>query len=62
MIDQDAAAQLNATRPNLTWEQTVAKYSQDHTGDDLWNEIIGASQRSNPQVNQSLGLKPPGGQ
>lgn len=61
MADREAAAVLDATRPNLTWEQTVAKYSDKHKGDDLWNEIINASQRSNADVNKSLGVKPPGG-
>ncbi|MEW6342934.1 MAG: PAAR domain-containing protein [Pseudomonadota bacterium] len=61
MIDQDAADELRATRPNLTWDETVAKYSGDYSGDDLWQQIINASQRSNKQVNQSLGITPPGG-
>jgi hypothetical protein len=62
MIDQDTAAQLNATNPNLTWEQVVQKYSADYSGDELWQQIIDASQRSRASVNQSLGVASPGGQ
>lgn len=60
MQDQEAAAQLNATNPNLTWEQVVAKYSTDYSGDELWQQIINASQRSRASVNQQLGVKFPG--
>jgi len=59
MADRTAAAELNRTNPNLTWEQTVARYqAKGFSGDDLWREIINASQRSNPQVNQSFGITP----
>ena len=54
MIDQDLATHLNATRPNLTWQQTVEKYGSD------WQKIIDASQRSNEAVNKALGVKRPG--
>jgi filamentous hemagglutinin len=56
MSDQVAAAELNATRPNLTWTQTVEKYAGKSSGDDLWQQIIDASQRSNKVVNESLGI------
>lgn len=56
MHDQDAAKMLNQTAPNLTWNQVVDKYSSKHSGDDLWRQIIGASQRSNQSVNDSLGI------
>ncbi|WP_230076525.1 hemagglutinin repeat-containing protein [Ralstonia pseudosolanacearum] len=62
MADQEAAAQLNATRPHMTWAETVKKYSSEYSGNDLWNQIIGAAQRSNSAVNKSLGVKPPGAQ
>jgi hypothetical protein len=61
MMDQVTAAELNATRPNLTWEKTVEKYSPRFADDELWNQIIGASQRSNANVNKALGVAPPGG-
>jgi hypothetical protein len=56
MSDQAAATQLNATRANLTWEETVKKYSVEYSGSELWQQIIAASQRSNKIVNQSLGV------
>ena len=56
MDDQVTAAQLNATRPNLTWAQTVDKYAKTNSGNDLWQQIIDASQRSNKVVNESLGI------
>lgn len=62
MADQEAAAQLNATRPHMTWAETVKKYSSEYSGNDLWNQIIGAAQRSDSAVNKSLGVKPPGAQ
>ncbi|WP_250888216.1 hemagglutinin repeat-containing protein [Ralstonia solanacearum] len=60
MADQEAASQLNAARPHMTWKETVQKYSGEYSGDDLWKQIIGAAQRSNAEVNKSLGVKPPG--
>jgi hypothetical protein len=59
MSDQGAAAKLNVTNPNLAWEQTVQKYSGQYSGNELWQQIVGASQRSNVQVNQSLGITLP---
>jgi peptidoglycan hydrolase-like protein with peptidoglycan-binding domain len=60
MRDREAAAMLDATNPNLTWEQVVEKYSPASSGDDLWRQIIAASQRSRSSVNEQLGVKPPG--
>jgi len=59
MTDQDLAQQLAVTNPNLTWDQTIQKYSAQYSGDELSQQIINASQRSNPGVNQSLGVTPP---
>ena len=59
MADRNAASELYKNSPNLTWEQTVEKYSQRGlSGDDLYQEIINASQRSNTGVNQRLGVTP----
>lgn len=44
--------------PNLTWEQTVQKYSTTNTDDELWKSIIESSQRSNKVINEQLGVKP----
>ena len=58
MADRDLAASLNKTDPNMTWEQTVKKYSDKGLqGDALYNEIINAAQRSRTSVNESLGIK-----
>ncbi|MGB6054309.1 MAG: hypothetical protein WBG17_03615 [Burkholderiaceae bacterium] len=59
MLDQETADMLRATNPNLTWDQVVQKYSADHSGDDLWQRIIGAAQRTRTSVNRSLGSAPP---
>ena len=59
MRDQEAADMLRATNPNLTWDQVVQKYSADHSGDELWQRIIGAAQRTRTSVNRSLDLAPP---
>jgi filamentous hemagglutinin len=53
MIDQGLAAHLNATRPNLSWQDTMERY------DFNWRQIIAASQRS-AQVNRVLGVQPRG--
>lgn len=58
MEDQSAAAALNTTRPNLTWAQTVKKYSQPNQTTSPWQQIIDASQRSNTEINESLGVFP----
>ncbi len=58
MADRVEAESLAKTNPNLTWEQTVQKYSdKGFNGDELWQEIINASQRSRSSVNKSLGLE-----
>jgi filamentous hemagglutinin len=59
MQDQDAAKLLEKANPNMTWEQVVQKYSALYKGDELYTQIILASQRSRDSVNQSLGLRPP---
>lgn len=53
--NQAVVAALDIKKPNLTWEQVV-KFYQDigFKGDDLYREIIKASQRSNRAVNQEL--------
>ena len=57
MADRELADHLNATKPNLTWEQVVSKYSERGlSGDALWHAIMESSTRSNPAVNESLGL------
>ncbi len=59
MSDRVAAEKLFGTKPNMTWDQVVKKYTeQGFTGDALYQEIINAAQRSNPAVNQSLGVFP----
>lgn len=59
MIDQVEAQRLFGTRPNMTWEQIVEKYTnRGYSGDTLYQEIIKASQRSNAAVNNALGLNP----
>jgi hypothetical protein len=57
MADRQKAAELARTSPNMTWEQTVNKYSSRASGDALWNEIIKGSQRSRPSVNERLHFK-----
>jgi hypothetical protein len=58
MADRQKAAELARTSPNMTWEQTVNKYSsREFTGDALWNEIIKGSQRSRSSVNERLRFK-----
>lgn len=59
MQDQDAAKLLEKANPKMTWEQVVQKYSALYKGDELYRQIILASQRSRDSVNQSLGLRPP---
>ena len=53
------AAKLIGTKPNMTWEQVVKKYTnKGFTGDALYQEIIKAAQRSNPAINRLLGIFP----
>ena len=57
MADRAAAEELYLTRPNLTWDAVIKKYSSDGlSGDALYQAIIDASQRTNPDVNSALGL------
>ncbi|WMW03904.1 hypothetical protein [Pseudomonas entomophila] len=61
MLDQSEATTLNKTRANLTWSETVSKYSSTTCQDDcVWTTIIEAAQRSNQEVNKALGVTPPG--
>jgi len=58
MSDGSKVNNLNETRPHLTWEQVINKYSKSgFSGDTLWKEIIEASIRSNPEVNKKLGAE-----
>jgi filamentous hemagglutinin len=59
MSNKLEADNLNIYFPNKTWEQLVMEYeSRGFSGDALYEEIINASQRSNPMVNQELGIFP----
>jgi hypothetical protein len=59
MADRARAADLAANRPNWTWEQIVEHYrSRGFEGDALWNQIIAASTRMDPQVNVDVALPP----
>ncbi|KIN70519.1 Hemagglutinin-related protein [Sulfitobacter noctilucae] len=58
MADRNLAAQLARDNPNLTWDQIYSRtVDKGFTGDDIFREIIGSSQRSRPSVNRSLGLE-----
>src|SRR5262249_51827891 len=57
MSDRDYAAFLERTEPNATWDQIVAKYSSQYSGDELWTKIIESSQRSRQSVNKGIGIK-----
>jgi RHS repeat-associated protein len=57
MADRGAAEFLDTVKPNMSWDQVVAKYhSLGYGGDDLWNAISEAALRSNNAVNQLFGL------
>ncbi len=59
MTNKAAAEELWGTRPNMTWEQIVEKYTQrGYNGDALYQEIIKAAQRSNAAVNKLMGISP----
>jgi len=59
MSNRSAAEGLFGSNPNMSWGEIVEKYqSRGFTGDALYQEIINAAQRSNPGVNQSLGVFP----
>lgn len=58
MSDRQLAESLNATDPNLTWEQIIQKQiDKGLSGDDIYKAIIESSQRSRTSVNQLLGLE-----
>jgi hypothetical protein len=57
MYDRVAADRLFGTKPNMTWEQIVQKYTKKGLqGDSLYREIIKASQRSDHVVNEKFGM------
>lgn len=59
MANQDAAAGLNRTDANLTYENLMAKYqAKGLSGDDIHRAIAEASTRSRPGVNRDLGIDP----
>jgi filamentous hemagglutinin len=59
MSNRDGADALFGSNPNMTWEQVVEKYTnRGYSGDELYQEIINASQKSNAGVNSSLGIEP----
>ena len=49
--------QLETIEELIQKYQTIGKYSSEYSGQELWRQIINSSQRSNPAVNQSLGVK-----
>ncbi|WP_281814829.1 hypothetical protein [Vallitalea longa] len=58
MSNRELAQHLNKTRPNLTWEQVVDRYTRrGYSGEDLYNEIINSSQRTNKEVNKMFNIK-----
>jgi RHS repeat-associated protein len=58
MADRAKAAQLEISDPNMTWEQTVKKYSAPGKSiDQVHKDIVEAAQRSRTSVNKSLGIK-----
>lgn len=59
MTNRELANTLFGSRPNMTWEEVVEKYSKlGLTGDELYEEIIRAATRSNPYVNEFLDTFP----
>ena len=59
MTNRDLANSLFGSRPNMTWDEVVQKYTdKGYGGDELYQEIIKAALRSNPSVNQYLGVFP----
>ena len=58
MSDRERAAKFEINDPNLTWEQTFDKYSAPgKSTDQIYRDIIDASQRSRTSVNNSLGIE-----
>ena len=59
MGDRALAGQLDATDPNLTLDQLIAKnQAKGLAGEDVWNSIIESSTRSRGGVNATLGVDP----
>lgn len=59
MANRKHANSLFASRPNMTWEEVVKKYSKlGLSEDELYEEIIRAATRSNSQVNELLNVFP----
>jgi filamentous hemagglutinin len=59
MSNSAGADELFGSKPNMTWENIIKKYSdQGYVGNAPYEEIIKASQRSNAAVNQNLGVFP----
>ena len=57
MSDRVAAEFLYDSKPNKSFDELVFKYQNEGlSGNDLYKEIIAASQRSNPEVNAFFGL------
>jgi len=53
MSNRSLAVQLGKDRPHLSWQDIIEKYSQKYFGNYLWNKIINAAQRSNPEVTKT---------
>ena len=59
MTNRELANSLFGSRPNMTREEVVKKYmDKGYVGDELYQEIMKAALRSNPSVNQYLGVFP----
>ena len=58
MADRELAESLYKTEPNLSWKGITQKQiDRGLSGDDIYEAIIGCSQRSRGEVNRSLGLE-----
>ena len=58
MKDIEKASKLNATRPNKSWEQLIKDIKQKKgltKMEDIYQEIIESSQRTNPDINNQYG-------
>lgn len=53
MSNRSLAEQLGKDCLHLSWQDTIEKYSQKYSGNDLWKKIINAAQRSNPEVTKT---------